>query len=311
MTSRLILLLPALAKFAGQTLPVALGKALARAERTTSEVGETAQLLRNFDALPRAWPHAALARVADAGLADARLGTWLRADPAHLRADINGVRLLGIGRTVGIDANDVEALLPALRPLFGDAGMTLDAPHPERWYLRLAPATRLPGFAAPEQALGDDVFEHTPDAPEARRWRALASEVQIALHNHPHNARRLESGRVPINGLWFWGGGALPDALSSRSPTLYSDDPELRGAAELGKLACMPLAEFRDFDADALVDLRAKRDGAGLVRRWLDPAAAAAGNHEVVLDFSDGRVFSLIRGQRWRFWRKPLQRLAP
>ena len=311
MTSRLTLLLPALAKFAGQPLPQALGKALGRAERTALDAGEAAQLLRNLDVLPRTWPHAALARVTDAGQDDARLGAWLRADPAHLRADINGVRLLGVGHTVGIDSSDVDALLPALRPLFGDAGMHLDAPHPERWYLRLAHATRLPEFASPEQALGDDVFEHTPDAPEARRWRALASEAQVVLHNHPHNARRLESGRVPINGLWFWGGGVLPDAVASDTPTLYSDDPELRGAAALGKLACMPLTEFRDFGADALVDLRTRRDEAGLIQRWLSEAADSAARHDVVLDFADGIVFTLSRGQRWRFWRNPLERLAP
>lgn len=311
MTGRLILLLPALAKFAGQPLPQALGKALGRAERATLDAGEAAQLLRNFDALSRTWPHAALARVADAGLDDALLGPWLRADPAHLRADINGVRLLGVGRTVGIDSSDVDALPPALRPLFGDAGMTLDAPHPERWYLRLAHATRLPEFASPEQALGDDVFEHTPDAPEARRWRALASEAQVVLHNHPHNAKRLESGRVPINGLWFWGGGVLPDAIASKTPILYSDDPELRGAALVGKLTCMPLAEIRDLSADALIDLRARRVEAGLIQHWLSEAADSAVRHDVVLDFADGCVFTLNRGQRWRFWRKPLERLDP
>ncbi len=311
MGASLTLLLPARSRFAGVALPDALGKALARADCAQQEAGDDAQLLRNFDLLPRAWPHAALSRLADAGLEDARLGGWLRADPAHIRADINGARLLGIGRTVGIDRSDVDALLPALRPLFGDAGMTLDAPHPERWYLRLARGTKLPDFASPEQALGDDVFEHTPGAPEARRWRTLASEVQITLHNHPHNETRLASGRVPINALWLWGGGVLPDAVFSKVPMLYSDDPELRGAAALGKLTCMPLAEFRDFNADALVDLRAQRDWRGLVERWLAPAAAAVAAHSVVLDFVDGHVFTLERRQRWRIWRKPRARLQP
>jgi len=310
-SDRLILLLPALANFAGQPLPPALGKALGRAERARLATGERAQLLRLFQPRPQAWPSAALARVADAGIEDARPDAWLRADPAHLRADINGVRLLGIGRTVGLDPADVEAFLPALRPLFGDAGMTLDAPHPERWYLRLAPAVKLPEFAAPEQALGDDVFEHAPDGPEARRWRTLMSEAQILLHNHPHNARRLESGRVPVNGLWFWGGGVLPDAIASAAPTLYSDDPELRGAAILAKLGGMNLTEFKDFSAAALVDLRGQRDWSGLIQHWLDAAAATVSQHAVVLDFSDGHVFTLARRQRWRLWRKPLERLLP
>lgn len=307
MTDRLTLLLPALSKFTGQALPAALGKALGRADRVRMPAGEQAQLLRHFQPRPQAWPAAALARVVDTGLEDARSGAWLRADPAHLRADINGARLLGIGRTVGLDAADVVAFLPALRPLFGDAGMTLDAPHPQRWYLRLAREAKLPEFASPEQALGEDVFEHTPDGPEARRWRRLLSEVQIVLHNHPHNARRLELGQVPVNGLWFWGGGVLSDAITGAAPTLFSDDPELRGAAILARLDAMPLSECNRFSDAALVDLRAQRDWSGLIQRWLDAAAATASQHAVVLDFSDGHVFTLARGQRWRLWRKPLQ----
>lgn len=303
----LVLLLPAAARFARLPLPDALGKALGRADRAQREGGEVAQLLRYLRPLPLRWPQAALARAADAGLDDARLGVWLRADPAHVRADINGARLLGIGRTVGVDEDDVEALLPALRPLFGDLGMILDAPHPERWYLRLAREAKLPEFAAPDVALGDDLFEHALAGPEARRWRALQSEVQITLHNHPRNAERLQAGRVAINSLWFWGGGALPDAVSSAIPRLYSDDPELRGAARLATLACMPLADFSAFDADALVDLRFQRDVRGLIQHWLAPAAASASasRRDVILDFGDGQVCRLSGRQRWRFWRKP------
>lgn len=300
----LTLLLPPTAKFAGLALPPVLGKALGRADRTRHEAGEAAQLQRHLQPLPARWPAAALSRAGDAGL-DATSGSaWLRADPAHLRPDINGARLLGIGRNLGIDQADVDALLPALRPLLGDAGFQLDAPHPERWYLRLPAGTPLPEFAAPEQALGDDLFEHRLEGPQARLWRRLESEVQITLHNHPHNQARLQTGRVPINALWFWGGGVLPDAIASTSPILYSDDPQLRGAAALGKLTCM---EPTDFDAAsagtaALVDLRDQRDPRRLLERWLLPACAGA----AVLDFADGLQFTLRPMQRWRFWRRPL-----
>lgn len=304
--ARLTLLLPAASRFAGIALPPALAQALGRADRRQADPGEAELLARHFDLRPRGWPAAALTRLLDAGQGEARGATWLRADPAHIRPDINGARLLGIGANLGMDQADVDALLPALRPLFGDAGFALDAPHPTRWYLRLPAGTPLPAFAPPEQALGDDVFDHAPRGDVARRWRALESELQITLHNHPHNAVRLASGRVPVNALWFWGGGNLPDAVSAGVPTVYSDDPAVLGAAGLGKLRGMPLPAFEQVEADALVDLRGQRDVRALLAGWMVLAAARG---EVIFDFADGLTFVLHPGQRWRIWRRALPTL--
>ena len=308
--ARLTLLLPPTQRFAGVALSEALARALGRADRSMGEAGEQAQLSRHFRLVPDRWAPAALTRVVDTDEAGARSNAWLRADPAYIRPDINGARLLGIGASLGIDQADVDALLPALRPLFGDAGFTLDVPHPTRWYLRLPREAKLPAFASPDEALGDDVFEHIPDAPEARRWRVLSSEAQVVLHNHPHNAARLAAGKVPINSLWFWGGGVLPDTAQGDSPTVASDDPQLQGLARIGNVVAMPLDQFSDFDADALLDLRAVRDPRAALQRWLLPALASAGNHEVQLDFADGAKFALRPQQRWRFWRRPLAALT-
>lgn len=307
---RLTLLLPPRAVFAGSPLPPQVARALARGDHATHAPGTDAQLARHFQLLPDRWAHAALTRLADADPAQARAHAWLRADPAHVRPDINGARLLATGGMLGLDAGDAQALLPALRPLFGDAGFTLDAPHPARWYLRLPRESRLPAFSAPDLALGDDVFEHTPHAPEARRWRALASEAQVVLHNHPHNAARLEAGRAAINALWFWGGGILPDHVTARHPTLHSGDPLLHGLAEVGMLTAMPPCDFADVAEDALVDLRDVRDASAVLERWLLPACEGAMRHETLLDFADGHAVVLRPGQRWRLWRHPLADLA-
>ena len=303
---RLTLLLPATTRFAGAALPQVLARALGRADCLAHEAGDDAQLARHFQLLPKRWAPAALTRVVDGGIEDAGLSCWLRADPAYIRPDINGARLLATGDTLGIDADDVDALLPALRPLFGDAGFPLDAPHPGRWYLRLPRESKLPDFATPAQALGEDVFEHIPGGAEARRWRVLSSEAQVVLHNHPHNAARAARGKPPINSLWFWGGGVLPDHVTSTTPTLYSDDPLLQGLAHVAKLMPMPLNAFNDFTADALVDLRMQRNPRALLDAWMLPAAASAPHREVVFDFADGPTFMLQSAQRWRFWRSPL-----
>src|SRR3546814_9323765 len=118
-----------------------------------------------------------------------------------------------------MDEEDRTAFLPALRPLFGDAGFPIDAPHPSRWYLRLPHGAKLPAFAEPDDALGADLFDHLAEGSEGRRWRVLLGEAQVVLHNHPRNARRAEQGRPPVNSLWYWGGGVLPDARSEEQPS--------------------------------------------------------------------------------------------
>ncbi len=312
------LLLGARERFGGQRLQPALGRALGRADRRSEAADPAARV---FQILPRGWPLAAVTRQRDAG--DAAHGAWLRADPVYVRPDINGARLLAYGRALELDASDSAALLPALRPLFGDAGFPLDAPVPTRWYLSLPRQARLPQFASPEQALGEDLFQHLPgaedDGAEGRRWRALLSEAQVILHNHPHNQRRQQAGRAPINSLWFWGAGVLPDRVECAHSAVYSEDEALAAfAAQAGAVAAPvpPVWTAGEGAAAAapLFDLRGERDLARLQAQWLAPMAAALERGALSgleLAFADGERWSLRRGQRWRFWRAPLGSLSP
>lgn len=299
-------------------MPAAIAHALGRGDRApTRETGDRAQLLRHFDLLPRGWPVAALTRQLDAD--DAYLSAWVRADPVYVRPDINGARLLAHGEGMQLGVEDAEALLPALRPLFGDTGFPIDAPSPQRWYLQLPREVRLPAFAEPADALGADLFEHLPGidqgaSPEGRRWRALLSEAQVVLHNHPWNAQRSAAGKPPVNSLWFWGGGVLPDHVGSAQREVYSDDDLLRSLSLAAKVpgASLP-GRFVTTEEDALFDLRRVRDVAVLSRDWLQPAVAVLqrGALECLrLDAGDGSGVVLERRHRWRIWRKPLARLG-
>lgn len=311
------LLLPARLRLAGQPLPAASARALGRADASVvGEAGERAQLLRHFDLLPRGWPVAALTRSQDAN--DAASAQWLRADPAWIRPDINGARLFACGDGMHLSREDADALLPALRPLFGDAGFPIDAPAPSRWYLRLPQGTALPSFQEPEEALGTDLSDALVESGRGtdaavRRWRALLNEAQVVLHNHPWNARRAAAGKPPVNSLWFWGGGMLPDRVATTHAQVASDDVLLRALVANAGLA--PLAggpRFAAMAGEALFDLREARDLAALDRDWLQPALDAlhrGGLRQLRLDFADGAGYRLVPAQRWRFWRRPLARL--
>lgn len=293
------LLLPPATRLSG-ALPEPLARRLGRADwLEPGKPGHRAQLLRQFDLLPRGWPVAALTRELDAG--DAAGATWLRADPACVRADLTAVRQMACG-SLGLDGDEADALLKPLKLLFGDAGFPISRTAPERWYLMLPPQSRLPAFVDPEEVLGDEIHDHLPDGPEGRRWRQLLSEAQVLLHNHPVNAGRLERGLPPVNSLWFWGGGTLPDHVRSPAAGVFTREVTLGALAARAGLEPGPVpAAPGPLPEASVLDLRALGDGVAL-SAWVEALAATKGG--LVLDFQDGRRAMLLPRQRWRFWRR-------
>ena len=208
-------------------------------------------------------------------------------------------------------------MLPALRPLFGDVGFTLDAPAPARWYLRLPRDARLPAFVDPAEALGADMFDHLPGdgrrRQQARRWRALVNEAQVVLHNHPWNARRAAVGKPPVNALWFWGAGVLPDHVATRHSRLQSNDPLARALAKAAGIAHSDLGAIDTATQDSLHDLRdvipAEADRCmartDVVRSRHRNAAAGITRFRRWHGFHASNA-----GQRWRMWRNPTSGLG-
>jgi hypothetical protein len=297
------LLLPARSRFPAAPLPDDVAKALGRAERSSVDGGERAQLQRHFQLQPAQWPVAALTRQLDVG--DAGDAIWLRADPANVVPDMQGARMMGHGDTLRPDAEDVAQLLPALQPLFAGFGFILDAPVPSRWYLRLPPGTTLPDFHSPDDVLGDDLFAHLPDGDAGRRWRALLTEAQVVLHTHDWNQQRVADGKRAINSLWFWGGGGLPQSVHTAHAQVRSREALLQALAKAAGLQA-----DNEQQVDALVDLRQLRSLDQLGNDAIRPLLSALQRGELrrlVLDFEDGVRFEIDKGQRWRFWKKPVQ----
>ena len=297
------LLLPALRRWP-QPWPRALALALGRADVSTLDADAALARSLGLSAMPAS---AALARLGEGDLSavQVRAHRWLRADPAGLRADINGARLLGVGPMLLPDDEDLAALAAPLRELFAPESLVLDTPHPARWYLRLPLDAELPCFSTPVAALGEDVFDHRPQGVQARRWRRLDSEAQVLLHQSPRNGLRAAAGRAPINALWFWGEADLPDATKAGLPGLASEDVLLRGAARLASIEPAAPPTQWPHAARGLYDLR----GVALERlpdAWLLPALAALRERRMTMQWicEEGPVFALRHAQSRRFWRR-------
>lgn len=277
---------------------------LARGDRLPDAGNPRAAGLRDhFRFTADAIPAAALRHHGHAG--DAAHGNWLCVDPAYVRSEATGARLLAC--PVGdLSGSEVEALAATLRPLLEEAG-TLHVDAPDAWCMRLDrdPAAT---FTDPADALGVSLIDCLPEGITARAWRRLFNEIQVALHAHPVNAARVAARKLPVNASWFWGAGALPDSVDSDLAMVASVDDVVRGLAKLSgamRVEPSPAAlEAADAHGDALLDLDRLGGGESVqawrtsLERWLRERRFDT----IALMFRGGERFRLRHAHRLRFW---------
>jgi hypothetical protein len=282
-----------------------LGTWVGRGDRLAdAATGRDAALRECFEFTGTEIPVAALTRSLDA--ADAGSALWLRADPSWVVADAVTLRLLACG-DMQLSTDDCMALARPLKPLFGDAGFLLEPVTPARWYLRCPTGAQLPAFSSPQAALGDDIARHLPEGDAGRRWRHLLNEAQVILHNHPLNAERVRRGVAPVNSLWIWGAGMLPDWVRTTYSYVVSGDEIVHA---LARLAEIPMGDsladaLRTSAADVriLIDL----DRPAFAGEWQEPVQRVLNDRvitEVRLHFASGERYRYRHRHRWRFWRK-------
>jgi hypothetical protein len=279
-----------------------LRRELARSDRLPDgTVGYLGGLGDYFPGIGSELPAAALTRELLAG--DAGSALWLSADPAWVQPDMNGVRLLACGR-LQLNTEDARALADAVLPMIHDAGMQLEVSTPDRWHLKLPDDMILPAFAAPEQAMGEDLSQHLPQGAEGRRWRMLLNDIQIVLHQHPLNAGRRAQGLAPVNSLWLWGGGCLPAALPSRLGGVISDDLLLTALAHRAGIARKPrgIETIATATRSWLVDLQDLSPDE-IASTWRPSLLSLLARQPVLMHFASGERWLLKPWHRWRFWR--------
>lgn len=238
---------------------------------------------------------------------DAAEGAWLAADPAYVRSEATGARLM-TWPLADLDADAATALAATLAPLLAEGGMRLVVDTPSAWCLKLAVDAPAVSFLPPVDALGAHLLDCLPSGDAGRPWRRLFSEIQILLHAHPANAARSAAGKLPVNALWLWGAGVLPHAADAAVDLVASNDDVLCGLARVARVrwaepAHAALAGGRG-EGGVLLDLDPARDAdwaawLGELRR----ALAARRFHAIELVFADGHRVRVRRAHRLRFWR--------
>lgn len=279
-----IILLPERRYFNGQQFSRAFGFIAKKLSALDSvEPGESWQLQRYFECVPKSWPMAAVFRQHEVN--DAYAQHWLRADPLYLQTEMHGARVMAWGN-LPLSLQDKQAMLSALKPVFGDFGFELCVSQHDFFYVRALSNSKFPEFIAAPEILGCDLASVLPTD---KQWLAIFNECQIILHNHPLNVQRQRNGQLPINALWFWGQGALPHVIYHHFEIIHSmaDDIE----------ALKSVARMHTYcQENTLQDLRAVRD-------WSLVEKAFNAKHETVFDFADGMQWHWQPKLRWYFWR--------
>ncbi|MBX2886614.1 MAG: hypothetical protein KTR32_42085 [Granulosicoccus sp.] len=164
-----------------------------------------------------------------------------RADPVCLKTDREDARLIP-AENLSLEPSQAERLVGSLNEHFDEDGLRFLIGRKNRWYVTGSVDTELD--AAPvNQVAGRPVANYLPQSANASKWRRLANEVQMLLHNHPVNVEREAGGLLPVNALWFWGAAPLPERSHSPSCRLFSDAAYAVGLARLSGITAFPYAE--------------------------------------------------------------------
>lgn len=305
---------------AGLRLP-ALARLLARADASMLDSGT-----------PEAWACEAFG-IVDGAVAPVTLladggqpGTdyWLRADPVYLM--LQGSELI-LRPVNGLELDEAVRFCETLNSHFAGQGLHFHAPHPQRWYLRMAAAPQVAMHSLAEVA-GRDVRVYMAQGPDALTWHKVFNEIQMLLYGHDVNDAREARGEMSVNSVWTWGGGYAPESFDAPFSAVYADDPLVVAFARAAGVGHFSLAgdgaqAITVDSGNTLVfwdglrravehgDLGAWRDSLqALERDCVSPALAALRQGRIeavtldVLQDTQSWRFTLTRGSMRRFWRR-------
>ena len=176
------------------------------------------------DVLER-WP-AGAAMAIENGLASAGSGSWCMAQPVHLAAGLDHLRLAPLTQATPT-LDEAGELGACVSSHFGTDELTVAAFVQGAWILRFARSIDC-STQPPDAVAGHSVHDFMPAGRDGARIRSLMNEIQMLLHEHPVNLRRERARQLPVNGWWLWGFGNTAAAASARASADRVDHFSLR-----------------------------------------------------------------------------------
>ena len=168
-------------------------------------------------------------------------GLWMRADPVHVTADRDGLILMDNNR-FKLSQHDALALAADINKVLEHHGMFLEVPVPYRWYVKLHESHQIQTTPI-DLIVGKDILPFMPAGNDRVAWIKMLNEIQMTLHNSDVNLLRQQQKMLPINSVWFWGYGQLPEIIDRYWSFVMSDEMLAKG------LAMVAATPFEDLPA--------------------------------------------------------------
>jgi len=247
-------------------------------------------------------------------------GEYLLCKPIHLKPDMRNAFALPLEEGQEIN-NDITILIKDLSDEFKQ-DCDIENLADGHWLMRLKQCLPPRHFPPYLSIVGRKVDQYIEQSRESLPWYQLINEMQMFMHAHALNQKRLLEGKLPINSLWCWGAGEYRHPQQALE-YCFCDDPVLARYIDRAGITLHPLSAILDADrpGDGIcIDLR-------LLQALKTPAASdlqslLAELEEIVLAPLLRRVLAgkiqlrlrsahevdilLSRYSRLKIWRKPV-----
>ena len=257
------------------------------------------------------YPDDGLAALRMWGQTGERPTVWVAAaDPVYLEPRLDHLCLHALP-SESLQPGDFRALIEHLQERLGGERQIGLIRLGDSGYLRVdkpVSTARVPAYVVDQKVPS----EYLPEGEDAATYRNLLGEIEMSLHDHEVNDRRIAAGEQPVNSLWLWGGGFAPERETRPQPRLFADDALLRGYWESANAVARvwpgSIAGCIAADGDTdIVAVAPEQDDPEFLEHCLAELRAALRKNrlkQLTLLFRDGRRADVARTQALRFWRR-------
>lgn len=237
----------------------------------------------------------------DAGLAQSE-GFWFCLNPVHIHVARDHL-VMQDQRRLAISEEEARHLFNIAHAICAEEGRSLLWGDAKQWFLRADDWAEL-STASLDAASGHNMEIWIASGTQARAWRRLQNEIQMAWHAEPINQAREDRGERMINSVWLHSGSAhMPahDFVVTEAPYQQLATPSCN------TIVLSHLAEAA-LNSDWGAWLAQVHQ---LEQEWFAPVLAALKEKkyaQIKLVLSDEQHLHIVdcrAPQAWKFWRKP------
>ncbi|GAA0427176.1 hypothetical protein GCM10009133_39700 [Cocleimonas flava] len=251
------------------------------------------------------------------------------ADPVHFEVGMKDVTLT---QTIcDLTEADAKEILALLNQYFRADGLQFFYGSNQHWYV-LFPSSEVIETTPLEDVLNKNIIASLPFS-EQRNWQQIQNEIQMILHSSEVNKRREMAGLIPLNSLWFWGGGK-PKKIKTEYEKVFSSDEDHKSEIQGKMLAQAVDCKWYKLPSNGNALLTQIRNRVGkyfvLLDRLQQPVreenldayqtvltqidegyikplmqAWKSNQIDLVLDAADGSRIRPIKPSVLKFWKKP------